>query len=398
MATESAAQILDRIRAGYFLPSLSVVATSLIEIASRETSTIDDLAALLRQDPSLTVRIIKLANSAFMRGAEPVTTVEQAIFKVGFNRLRIMALSLSLKDTFPMLSQGPLDYETFWRVSLYKGMLAKALAQRLRNANPDESFVAGFTLEIGLLILFDLLVKGRDETVKLTLYPLRDLLSLEKRRYGIDHREIGEAALTHWKMPAGIIACQRAGATGSDLAALPPLCYNCALAGELSAVIFQKSVGLSAISETARTTYGLSEEVVHDVIASTFEEVEEIAASLNVELNKQKDMLDIMEKANAALAALTDRLSAEKERAAAGGLQSFESLGREEDRKAVQHTLEAVAHEIRNPLTSVGGFVRRLASTLTPSSQGWEYAQIIIEETQKLEQALSRMSQQFPRT
>jgi nitrogen-specific signal transduction histidine kinase len=117
-----------------------------------------------------------------------------------------------------------------------------------------------------------------------------------------------------------------------------------------------------------------------------------------VELNKQKDMLDIMEKANAALAALTDRLSAEKERAAAGGLQSFESLGREEDRKAVQHTLEAVAHEIRNPLTSVGGFVRRLASTLTPSSQGWEYAQIIIEETQKLEQALSRMSQQFPRT
>lgn len=396
MATYRAGEILEKLRAGYFLPSLSVVATSLVEIASRETSTVDDLAMLLRRDPSLTVRIIKLANSAFMRTTEPVTTVEQAIFKVGFNRLRIMALSLSLKDTFPMVSQGPLNYETFWRVSLYKGLLAKTLAQRLRNSNPDEAFVAGFTLEIGLLILFDLLVKGKDETVKLPLYPLDELLSMERRRYGIDHRQIGEAALAHWKMPESIIACQQQGATEPHLGALPPLCFNCALAGELSAVIVQESVGLSAVFEKARTVYGLGEEVVNDVLASAFDQVEDIAASLNVELNKQKDVLDIMEKANAALAALTERLSAEKACASPGTHPSFASLRRDDD-ATVEHTLQAVAHEIRNPLTSVGGFVKKLASTLAPSSRGWDYAQIILEEARKLEEALSRMSRQPPR-
>jgi hypothetical protein len=276
-------------------------------------------------------------------------------------------------------------------------MLAKTLAQRLRNSNPDEAFVAGFILEIGLLILFDLLVKGKDENVKLHLYPLEDLLSLERQRYGVDHREIGEAALTYWKMPDSIIACQRAVPTETNLTALPPLCFNCALARELSAVIFQESVGLGAMFGTARNAYGLSEGVVNDVIASTFSEVEEIAASLNVEINKHKDVLDIMEKANAALATLTERLAAEKECAALGPLPSFESLGGKGDQKVVEHTLQAVAHEIRNPLTSVGGFVRKLASTLAPSSRGWEYAQIILEEAQKLEQALSRMSQQFPR-
>jgi nitrogen-specific signal transduction histidine kinase len=166
----------------------------------------------------------------------------------------------------------------------------------------------------------------------------------------------------------------------------------------LSAVICQKSTGLSTVFETARDAYGLGHDVVNDVIASTFDEVEAIAESLNVELNRQKDVLDIMEKANTALGKLSERLSTEKECAAPGTLPSFESLGEEKERKAVEQTLQAVAHEIRNPLTSVGGFVKKLASTLAPSSKGWEYAQIILEEARKLEQALSHMSQKVPRS
>jgi two-component system cell cycle response regulator len=148
---ETGKSIIDRVSTGYALPVLSPVAMRLVKLASEENSSISDLSEVIEKDASLTVRLLRLANSAFFRTGGPITTINQAIQMVGFNRLRVMALSLSMKDTFPMSRVGPLDYELFWRSSLYQALLAKALAQRLRTCKPDVAFVAGLVLEIGLL-------------------------------------------------------------------------------------------------------------------------------------------------------------------------------------------------------------------------------------------------------
>lgn len=47
-----------------------------------------------------------------------------------------------------------------------------------------------------------------------------------------------------------------------------------------------------------------------------------------------------------------------------------------------------VAHEIRNPLTSIGGFARRLNSKLTEGSREKEYSDIVVSEVDRLERIL----------
>jgi HD-like signal output (HDOD) protein len=391
MFKETRQDILKKLEAGYSLPALSVVATKLIELASNETASVKDLADLIGKDPSLTVRLIRLSNAAFFRTSGPVTSVEQAVFRIGLNRLRIMALSLSLRDTFPMGRRGPMDYEQFWKISLYKALLSKSLALNLNNCGPDEAFTAGLVQEIGLLIFFDLFIKDRDKDINLFLYPLEALLSAELERYGVNHREVGEAALGYWQFPETIIACQSFHPRDKK-DKIPPLVMNCEIAGIISSMIFQKSFELNDVFKRIEELYGVDHEIISDIMISTFNEVEVIANSFRVEVNKDKDLLEIMEKANRALACLTEQISACQSISPECKMPSFKSLEGTKDRDTIHHTLQAVAHEIRNPLASVGGFVKKLSKTMDSSSESWGYMQIIIEETKKMEQALSRMT------
>jgi hypothetical protein len=96
-----------------------------------------------------------------------------------------------------------------------------------------------------------------------------------------------------------------------------------------------------------------------------------------------------MERANSALSRISERVS-ECRQPDALPLPSFGSLG--QGGGNVEQTLQAVAHEIRNPLLAVGGFAKRLASALDPSSASGKYANVILQEAMRLEQALARMT------
>lgn len=393
MKKDHVSNLLASLESGYSLPSLSIVVMKLVEMASDDMCSVGDLANLIERDPSITVRLLRLANSAFFQSGHPVTTLKRAILRIGFDHLRIMGLSLSLRDTFPMGRIGPMDYEKFWRSSLYQALLAKSLAHCLNTCNPEEAFVAGLTLEIGILIFFDLFLKDKYENGDLDLYPLESLLSWEKERYGVDHRQIGEAALRYWKFPDSIVACQRLHGIKTRDERTPELPMVCEVAREFSALMCQKTTELHDAFHIAEESFGLGHEVINEILVTTLEQVEDIADSLKVEVNKERDIIELMEKANRALSKLSEQLSMGRHLSSRSVLPSFQSINQENAKKTiVAHTLQAVVHEIRNPLMAVGGFAKRLASTIDPHSEGGEYVRVILEETKRLEQALVEMT------
>ena len=391
MRTDSGPNLLKSIASGYSLPPLSVAAIKLIELASDDTSSADDLARVIDKDPALAARLLKLANNAFFRSTSPVSTLKQAIVRIGFHQLRIMALSLSLRETFPMGKEGGMDYEKFWRSSLYRALLAKSLAQHLKFCNPEEAFAAGLIHEIGLIILFDLLIKGKDDDFTIDLAPLERNLAEERDRYGIDHRQAGEAALRFWKFPDEMIACQSLYGNAALLEDVPSLARVCEMARRLSQTLFQHSKGLDPVFLEADSTFGIEQDVINDALSTTFQEVQAIAEGLRVELNRERDLLDIMEKANQTLSQISEKLAAAQVVEKKKQLPSLDSLTAESD--PVVQTLQAVAHEIRNPLLAVGGFARKLSEVLDPSSDEGKYATIILKEATRLECAFSEMTQ-----
>ena len=380
--------LLTLLKSGYSLPPLSPVATRLVELAADDSCSAADLADLIDKDPSLSVRLLKLANSAFFGTRYSVTTLTQAIVKIGFHHLRIMALSVSLRDAFPMGKVGAFDYEKFWRISIYRGLIAKHLANQLKTCNPEQAFVSALILEIGLLVFFDLFIKGVSEDIAFQLDPIENLLSWEEKHYGTNHRKIGEEALRYWNFPEHMIVCQQASGNAFIPEEVTPLVKVCELACVLSRIVSSDSEEFNAPYKIAEGTFGLDQTVIHDILLTTLGQVEDIAENLRVGLSKERDLLGIVEKANLALSQISEKISIAQNIPESDTLPSFDSIG---NRGGSINTLQMVAHEIRNPLTVIGGFARRLAKSVEFESTGSEYVNIILSEVERMEDFLSKM-------
>ncbi len=389
---------VDKIRVaiadGYNLPSLSPVAMEAVDLASQEGVPAARLAGVIEQDPSLAARLLKLANSSFFKTGLPVGTLTQAIVKIGFDRARMMALSISLRDTFPMGKKGPMDYEKFWRISLYRALIAKALATRLGSVHPEEAFIAALLEEIGLLVFYDLFIKDRVSDPPLDLDDLDKLLRWEKETFGIDHRETGKFVLSQWAFPEKILICQDAGTKTDRPETRPeePLLFVCDVAILLARMMTSSKGGLaSSISRAARKA-GIPTEEINRIVSLVFEEVEEIGAHLKIQVDRDGDMVALLEKANAALMGISQKL-AQYSAPPPATLPTVETL--DQSPSSATEVLQAVMHEIRNPLMVVGGFVTRLAKTMGPDSEGSRYVGVILEETSRLEKVMGEMNKKL---
>jgi len=298
--------LLKKIRDGYSLPALSVIAVKLIKTAFDDNFSINDAAELIEKDPSITVRLLKCANSAFFRNGDQVTTIQRAVQKIGFNHLKILVLSFSLRDTYPMGKVGPMDYEEFWKTSLYRAVLARALAEKNHNCDPDEAFVAGLTLEIGFLIFFDLFI-NKNYVTDTPFSPLTSPLAWEKENFGLNHREIGEEALRYWQIPETIVECQRFyGLCGISTEGIstPQLALTCDTARKLANIISDRNdrtANWHIPFTEAQSVYGINGSILVQILITAFDEVKDIADSLKLDINKEEDIMALTDKATETL-------------------------------------------------------------------------------------------------
>jgi HD-like signal output (HDOD) protein len=380
-------EIIRKISSGYSLPPLSSIALKFIDIASDEKASLYDMSMLIKEDPALTVRLLKLANSPFYRIPTPVSTIEAAVMRIGCNHIRLMALSISIRDTFPFGRHEQMDFEQYWKASLYQALLARVIAQSLHNCNPDEAFVAGLLSEIGILILFDIFIKDKDKDFRVKLYPLEELLAHEEQRYAINHRKAGEAALRFWKLPEPIVECQRFY-PNSPHSSLTPLGSVCEIARQCSNFIIYGDTDWSSFYHRAKKEYNLGQEILTEIMVESFNTVESIAESMKINIDRQRDIEFLVGKAHDSLRKLSCQIESINHKT----LPAFSTIKTAAKEPIVSETLQAVAHEIRNPVTILGGFARRLEKILAPTSKEWSYVQQIIEESKRLEMVLSSMT------
>lgn len=162
--------------------------------------TAEALARLVGTEPLLSVKLIRLANSAALNpGGKPVSDIKTAVIRVGFASVRTLAITVAmgqlLKST-EMAAHAD-GAKALWRHSIEVAALCFVLAKRLACANPHEAMFAGLVHDIGQFYLLSR-IAGRPD-----IAPGSSELSRLLFEW---HASVGHAVLTALGAPEAIVA------------------------------------------------------------------------------------------------------------------------------------------------------------------------------------------------
>lgn len=199
-------EVKDRIVAAGDLPTLPTIAIEVSRLASNPLTGMSDIVRIIRNDPSLTAKILRVANSAFYGMPRRIESLNMALVVLGMRELNNLVTCITVLKTFPgAVGATEFDRHSFWEHSAGCGELARVIAARLRLRFHGVEFTAGLLHDIGKIVL-DQYVHA--EFVAALVLSRREGLSpveAEQRTIGADHAEIGAWLAERWLLPLSIV-------------------------------------------------------------------------------------------------------------------------------------------------------------------------------------------------
>jgi len=195
------------------LPSMPEVASRLLRSFNDDRMGMTELAALISQDQGLSVKLLRMANSARYSPRHAISTIKDAAATIGMSALRDLALAACVSGAFP--NTGNFDRLRFWRQCLATAGHARMLAQAC-DIDPDTAYLAGLVMRTGELLM----LMSEPDAVALAEERASapdSLLDHEMALMQCTHLEVTAELARRWRFPDELVKGLAAAANPMDM-------------------------------------------------------------------------------------------------------------------------------------------------------------------------------------
>ena len=168
-----------------------------------------DIGNVIQQDASLTARLLKIANSPLYGFRSRVDTISRAVTVIGQRELRDLVFAVSAVRTFAQIPVDLANMASFWRHSIFTGIVAKLLAQECGVLHTERLFVAGLLHDLGKLLIFHKMPEQAQKALRRSIAMEEPMHLAERTTVGFDHGAVGGALATLWELPPALLGAIR---------------------------------------------------------------------------------------------------------------------------------------------------------------------------------------------
>lgn len=222
------ALIDERVKGCARLPSLRSIDSSLRELLNSDRRYTHQISEIIRRDPSLTARLLRLVNSVYFGLTTPINNIEEAVFYLGIRQIRQLAMVTPVIEDFQkMAGNTPFPWREFWQHCIGVAIMSREVISCVQTPTDDSDYVAGLVHDMGKIVMAATFPHHFIEIQRRISNEPRPLLDLEMEVLGIHHTELGALYLQNHNLPDIMVETaryhhqpERAGHHGQIIAAV----------------------------------------------------------------------------------------------------------------------------------------------------------------------------------
>ncbi|MCF8070555.1 MAG: HDOD domain-containing protein [Desulfobacterales bacterium] len=265
------------------------VAQQIMSVVEDPDSSVAEVAKIVQYDPSITANILRVCNSAYTSSPRQVDSVQDAITFLGLDKLvEIVLINCGSEDLKKGHKGYGLDEGDLWKNSIFSALIAKQIAEKMKNPNKQLIFTASMLKDIGKVILSRYVADSFTKINNLVQNEGLSFKDAEKKVIGIDHTELGALVAKIWKFSPKMIYMIRNHHLSDDKSARENQDTMIIYLADVVAMMMGVGVGSDGLA------YTFYDDVLGKLNISPID-IQEIMMESNEELSRVEELLKLNE-------------------------------------------------------------------------------------------------------
>ena len=202
-------EIRKRIDACPKLASLQSNNRALSDLVKSDFSVTSQIAEIIRRDPSLSARLLRMVNSVYFSLSARVNNIEEAVFFLGLRQIRELSMATPVIEEMERLKSAtttPLPWKELWSHSIASAMLTREILQATSlSIDDDTDYLVGLLHNVGKVVMANAYPSELEKISRAKHKTPLDVSLAEQKLIGWDHARIGAHYLERHQLAEEIV-------------------------------------------------------------------------------------------------------------------------------------------------------------------------------------------------
>ncbi len=185
------------------MPAFPKSVQRILELTRDVNCSPKELVMVIEKDPVMTMKLLRILNSAYYSFPKQITSVNQSVVYLGLNTVKNMALSFAAMGSLPKQNAAGFDVQRYLMHSLTTASLARTLCQKYSHddTDPADCYIAGLLHDFGKVVFAQFLPEEFKQALAFSQEQSISLHAAEKQMIGSDHTVVGGMLVEKWQFP-----------------------------------------------------------------------------------------------------------------------------------------------------------------------------------------------------